>query len=520
MGKTLRFILGDQLSRDIATLRDLDPARDVVALAEVAGEATYVRHHPKKIAFVFSAMRHFAASLRAEGIEVDYLALDAPDNPGRFAGAVRRAVERHAPTRVVVTEPGEWRVWRDLSTWEQELGLPVQVRDDDRFFTTPSAFRAWAEGRKLLRMEHFYRDMRRRTGFLMEPDGRPVGGKWNYDAENREALSGDVSVPDRFAVAPDAVTAEVLDLVASRFGDHFGSLDGFDYAVTAADAGAALQYFVAKLLPRFGDYQDAMRVGEPFLFHARISVYLNAGLLDPRTVCRTVERAYWDGHAPLNAVEGFIRQILGWREFIRGIYWLKMPDYADTNALSAKRALPTFYWTGETDLRCLREVIGQTRREAYAHHIQRLMVTGNFALIAGLSPAAVNEWYMVVYADAYEWVELPNVQGMALFADGGVLASKPYAASGKYIARMSNYCQHCRYNVQKQLTEDACPLNALYWNFIAENREAFEGNPRMAMPLRTLSRMSPEKVAALREKATRFLDSLDETEPGTWRDTR
>jgi deoxyribodipyrimidine photolyase-related protein len=516
MAKTLRFILGDQLSRGMTSLADLEPDRDVVALAEVDAEATYVRHHPKKIAFVFAAMRHFAERLAVDGVTVDYRRLDEDGNPGSLRAAVADAVARHGADRVVVTEPGEWRLWRDMQGWESHLGIPVEIRDDDRFFTTPAWFRGWADGRKALRMEHFYREMRRATGLLMTPDGKPEGGTWNYDVANRKALSADVQSPERPAVEPDAITREVLDLVSARFGHHFGTLDGFDFAVTAEDAWTAFTDFVDRALPSFGDYQDAMRVGDPFVFHARIAIYLNAGLLDPWDVCRAAERAYHAGRAPLNAVEGFIRQILGWREFVRGIYWLKMPAYAETNALGAHRPLPEFYWTGETDMRCLREAITQTRDEAYAHHIQRLMVTGNFALIAGLDPAAVNEWYMVVYADAYEWVELPNVQGMALFADGGVFASKPYAASGKYIARMSDYCTHCAYDVRKQLTPDACPLNALYWAFIAANRDTFEGNPRMTMPLRTLARMSPDKVSALQHKADSFLDSLTYAEPGVW----
>ncbi len=516
MTKTLRFILGDQLSRDISSLADLDPEWDVVAMAEVDAEATYVRHHPKKIAFVFSAMRHFAAALEGEGVTVDYSRLDAEDNPGSLRAAVADGVARHRPDRMVVTEPGEWRLWRDMQGWQADLGVPVEIRGDTRFFTTPARFGRWAEGRKTLRMEHFYREMRRRTGFLLTPDGQPEGGKWNYDAANRKALAPEVRTPDRFAVEPDAITREVLDLVGARFSHHFGTLDGFDFAVTAEDAWAAFADFVERALPSFGDYQDAMRVGEPFVFHARIAVYLNAGLLDPWAVCREAERAYRDGQAPLNAVEGFIRQILGWREFVRGVYWLKMPEYRELNALNATRLLPAFYWTGETAMRCLHEAVTQTREEAYAHHIQRLMVTGNFALVAGLDPDAVNYWYMVVFADAYEWVELPNVQGMALFADGGVFASKPYAASGKYIDRMSDYCRHCRYDVRKQLTDDACPLNALYWAFIAANRETFESNPRMTMPLKTLARMAPDKVAALQDKAKSFLDSLDYAEPGAW----
>ncbi len=516
MPRTLRFVLGDQLSRSLAALRDLDADRDIVLMVEVRAEATYVRHHPKKIAFVLSAMRHFAEALAAEGVRVDYVRLDEPDNTGTFGGELRRAVARHRPDRVVLVRPGEWRVWQDARGWAEATGVPVDIREDDRFFRAPDAFARWADGRKAPRMEHFYRALRRETGLLMEPDGAPAGGRWNFDAENRKAIGADTPAPPRHGVPPDALTQEVLDLVGAHFGDHFGTLDGFDFAVTAEEAKAALDHFLTHALPRFGDYQDAMRLGDPLLYHARIAAYLNVGLLEPRAVCAAAVRAWEAGRAPLNAVEGFVRQILGWREYVRGIYWLKMPHYAETNALDARRPLPEFYWTGETGMACLREVVTQTRREAYAHHIQRLMVTGTFALLAGLDPKAVNEWYLVVYADAFEWVELPNVQGMALFADGGLLASKPYAASGKYIDRMSDYCKHCRYDVKKQLSEDACPFNALYWHFIDRHRAAFARNPRMAMPLRTLDRMSPEKVQALRAQARRFLDDLTYAEPGAW----
>ena len=516
MTATLRFILGDQVTPDIAALADLDPARDVVLLAEVAEEATYIRHHPKKIAFIFAAMRHFAERLREQGVTVAYTRLDDPDNTGSFRGEAARAVARDAPERVVVTRPGAWRVWAEIQGWEAALGVPVEIREDTRFFVAPPAFARWAEGRKTLRMETFYRTQRRATGLLMTPDGQPEGGQWNLDAANRKALPAEVTPPGRCGFAPDAVTQEVLALVAARFGHHFGTLDGFDFAVTPEQADTALAHFLDTALPWFGDYQDAIRAGDPLLFHSRLSAYLNVGLLDPRRACAAAEAAWRAGRAPLNAVEGFIRQILGWREFVRGIYWLKMPDYAATNALDARRPLPAFYWTGDTDMACLRDVVTQTRHEAYAHHIQRLMVTGNFALLAGLDPEAVNEWYMIVYADAFEWVELPNVQGMALFADGGVFASKPYAASGKYIDRMSDYCGGCRYNVKRQLTADACPFNALYWRFIAEHQDRFEGNPRMAMPLKTLKRMDPDKVAALRAKADAFLDALDPAEPGQW----
>jgi deoxyribodipyrimidine photolyase-related protein len=517
MPGTLRLVLGDQLSRGLSALADVEPERDVVLLVEVAEEATYVRHHKKKIAFLFSAMRHFAAELEAEGVRVDYVRLDDPDNAGSFTGELERAVARHGPERVVATEPGEWRVLRAMRGWERRLGLPVEIRADGRFFASLQDFADWAEGRKSLRMEFFYREMRRRTGFLMDAGGEPEGGRWNFDADNREPLPAGLEAPDVPRVEPDATTREVLDLVAARFADHFGDLEPFGYAVTAKDAEAHFETFVRERLPSFGDYQDAMAVGEPHLFHGLVSMYLNAGLLDPHAVCARAEKAWRDGHAPLNAVEGFVRQVLGWREFVRGLYWLEMPDYARRNYFGARRGLPTFYWTGETEMRCLAEAIGQTKAEAYAHHIQRLMVTGNFALLAGVDPAAVNEWYLVVYADAYEWVELPNVTGMALFADGGLLASKPYAASGKYIDRMSNYCTHCRYDVKKQTGEDACPFNFLYWDFIARNGGKFERNPRMKMILGSFRRMKPDKVRAMRERAGAFLDGLETVGVGQWR---
>ncbi|MFP4269108.1 MAG: cryptochrome/photolyase family protein [Alphaproteobacteria bacterium] len=508
MTAALRLVLGDQLNRTISSLADLDPARDVVVLCEVADEATYVRHHKKKIGFLFAAMRHFAAELEAAGVAVDYVRLDDPANRGDFTAELARAVERHAPERVVVTEPGEYRVRRLMDGWQEALGRPVEIREDDRFFCSIDGFNRWAAGRKQLRMEFFYREMRKATGLLMTPEGEPVGGRWNYDQENRKPPAAGLAFPGPFRVEPDALTREVLDLVGARFTDHFGDLEPFGFAVTRDDARAALDRFVERGLVSFGDYQDAMVDGEDWLFHSVLSPYLNCGLLLPREVCAAAEAAWRDGRAPLNAVEGFIRQILGWREFIRGVYWRHMPDYAERNALDAHRPLPDFYWTGATEMNCLAKVVDQTKREAYAHHIQRLMVTGNFALLLGVEPAEVNEWYLVVYADAYEWVELPNVTGMALFADGGLFASKPYAASGAYIDRMSDFCQSCRYDVKTKNGPDACPFNYLYWNFVLENREHLKANPRLQPVLRTLARMTPEKIEAVRADSRRFLASL------------
>ncbi len=504
---TLRLLLGDHLSRSIATLSDLAPG-DVVLMAEVMEETTYVPHHKQKIAFVLSAMRHFADDLRAQGITVDYVRLEDPGNTGSFGGEVKRAVERHGADRVVVTEPGEWRVLAAMRRWESDLGVAVEILDDGRFFASRERFRRWAADRRGYRMEFFYREMRRQTGILMDGD-RPSGGEWNYDRENRKSLPKGLAPPDRRRFPPDPVTREVLDLVARRFPDNFGDLEPFGWPVTRRDALAALDDFLGECLGNFGDYQDAMKAGEPFLFHSLLSPCLNVGLLEPREVCAAAERAYREGRAPLNAVEGFVRQILGWREYVRGIYWMEMPGYAQTNALAADRPLPWFYWSGETDLACIREVVGDIRRTGYAHHIQRLMVTGMFALVAGIRPAEVEAWYLAVFADAYEWVELPNVHGMILFADGGLLASKPYAASGAYIDRMSDYCGRCRYSPKLKSGPDACPFNPLYWDFLMRNEATLARNPRMAMPYRTLQAFSPERRAEIARDATAFLESLE-----------
>jgi deoxyribodipyrimidine photolyase-related protein len=504
----LRFVLGDQLSLSVSSLRGADRETDVILMAEALDECTYVRHHVKKIAFLLSAMRHFAAALEADGFRVDYRRLDDAGNAGSFKGELAAAVKRHRPDRVIVTEPGEWRVREDMLSWEDDSDVPVEIRPDDRFVCPIPDFARWADGRKTLRMEYFYREMRRKTGLLLDDSGEPEGGKWNFDSENRSKLPKGIRPPEPARFEPNGATREVIELVGARFPDHFGELEPFWFAVAGADAVRAFDRFVDTALPLFGDYQDAMKQGEKTLYHAVIGLYLNAGLLDPLEVCRRVEAEYRAGRVPLNSAEGFIRQIIGWREYIRGIYWLRMPEYAETNFFGAHRPLPDFYWTGETDMNCLRQCIGQTKQEAYAHHIQRLMVTGNFALLAGVEPKAVCEWYLLVYADAYEWVELPNTHGMALFADGGVLASKPYASSGKYMDRMSDYCRHCRHDVKQATGPDACPFNFLYWNFLAVNADRLSRNPRMAMMYRTLGRMNEDRVAAMKKQAAEFIDKV------------
>jgi deoxyribodipyrimidine photolyase-related protein len=501
----LRLVLGDQLSEDLTALSDLDPARDIVLMLEVEAESTYVRHHKQKIVLVLSAMRHFAEALRARGVTVDYIALDAPENTGSFTTELQRAAARHRPGRVVMTEPSEWRVRAMAEGWESAIGVPVEIRADHRFFASHDRFAAWARERRSWRMEHFYREMRRAHGFLMEGSA-PAGGEWNYDQANRKRLPARTVPPQRRRFPPDATTRAVMALVEHRFPDHFGALAEFGWPVTRADALRALEDFIAVGLPSFGDYQDAMKAGAPFLFHSLLSPALNIGLLSPREVCRAAETAWHSGAAPLNAVEGFVRQILGWREYVRGVYWALMPDYAERNALEAGRRLPAFYWTGDTEMRCLREAIGSTAQYAYAHHIQRLMVTGNFALLAGIAPREIERWYLAVYADAFEWVEMPNTLGMAVFADGGQMASKPYAASGAYIDRMSDLCSGCAYDVQQKTGPRACPFNYLYWAFLIRQTDRLAGNQRLAMPYRTLAGWPPERKAAILAEAEAFLE--------------
>ncbi len=477
-------------------------------MMEVAAEARTVNHHKKKLALLFSAMRHFIDDLTKDGWQTDYVSLDAPDNSGDFNGEIRRAVARHNPSRLVFVEPGEWRVLEMIKALAADLDIPVDILPDDRFLCSRDAFARWADGRRELRMEYFYRDMRRQTGLLMEGE-KPAGGRWNFDAENRKPAQDDLFMPALKTFKPDAITRDVLEMVDQRFPDHFGTLAGFGYAVTRADAEACLDHFINHALPSFGDYQDAMLKGQPHLYHSLLSPYLNIGLLDPMDVCRRAEVAYLGGHTPLNAVEGFIRQIIGWREYVRGIYWLKMPEYEGLNALKATRKLPDFYWTADTDMACLKEVIGQTLEHGYAHHIQRLMITGNFAMLAGVDPRAVHEWYLGVYVDAFEWVEMPNTIGMSQFADGGIMASKPYAASANYISRMSDYCENCRYRADVKTGNGACPFNALYWDFLDRNRDVLAKNPRLRNPYATWGRMSVEKRDDYLRTAQAFLERLD-----------
>lgn len=503
--RNLIAVLGDQLDLAAPALTGADAARDVVWMAEAAGESTHVPSHKARTALFLSAMRHFRDELKKRGQRLDYRELEDRSNCGTLAGELRAAIRRWKPSRVRMTEPGEYRLLAALREVCEGEGVPLEILPDTHFYCSREEFARHAEGRKQLRMEFFYREMRRRHRVLMEGNA-PAGGEWNYDAENRAACGakgpGPLPPPARFE--PDAVTREVIELVRRRFPSNPGSLDDFDWPVTAAQAREALSDFIENRLAHFGQYQDAMWAGEPWLYHSRISAALNLKLLDPREAVSEAERAWREGRAPLAAVEGFIRQILGWREYVRGIYWQFMPEYEDSNALNAHEKLPDFYWTGETEMNCLREAIGQTLRHGYAHHIQRLMVTGLYALLLGVEPREVHEWYLGIYVDAVEWVELPNTIGMSQFADGGAMASKPYAATGKYIQRMSNYCAGCRYDPAEAVGERACPFTTLYWDFLMRNEEKLRRTPRMEMQLRNLERLTAERKEAIRRRAAEW----------------
>jgi deoxyribodipyrimidine photolyase-related protein len=499
----LIIVLGDQLDASASAFDGFDAAQDVVWMAEVMGESTHVWSSKPRTAMFLSAMRHFAEAQRSVGRRVHYVTLDDPANTQSLDSELLRAVAQFAPQRLVMTEPGDWRVQQAMEDAARSCGVALEQRIDRHFYASIDDFRAHAKGRKQLRLEYWYRELRQRHAVLLTSDGKPEGGQWNFDADNRGSFGkqGPKDLPAPRAFAPDAITSEVLRLVNERLAAHPGSLDAFDWPVTADDAQQALQDFVQYRLPLFGTYQDAMWTDEPWLYHSRLSAAMNLKLLDPRDVVQATEHAYREGHVPLAAAEGFIRQILGWREYVRGIYWLGMPKYLARNALNATEPLPQFYWTGDTEMRCLQQSIGQTLALGYAHHIQRLMVTGLYALLLGVNPVAVHEWYLAVYVDAVEWVELPNTLGMSQYADGGIMASKPYAATGKYIQRMSNYCAGCRFDPAKASGDDACPFTTLYWDFLLRHETMLSRNQRMALQVRNLARLDEKARAAITERA-------------------
>ena len=500
--RTLVVVLGDQLDLEAAAFDGFDPAQDAVWMTEASEESTHVWSSKQRIAIFLAAMRHFAQALHAAGRPLHYTRLDDPGNRGTLAAELQAALTTLAPQRVVMTAPGDWRVWQSLKAVVESAGLALEICEDRHFYTTVRDFAAHAKGRKSLRLEYFYRELRQRHGVLME-EGEPAGGQWNFDADNREAFgrAGPGVLPERATFEPDALTREVITLVNTHFAKHPGTLDSFAWPVTREQALQALQRFIKQRLPLFGRYEDALWPGEPWLYHSQLSAALNLKLLNPREVVQAAEAAYRAGLVPLQSAEGFIRQILGWREYVRGIYWTQMPSYAERNALEAQQDLPAWYWTGETDMACLRDAITQTLQHGYAHHIQRLMVTGLYALMLGVRPQQVHEWYLSVYVDAVEWVELPNTLGMSQYGDGGLMASKPYVATGKYIQRMGGPCAGCRYDPAQREGERACPYTTLYWDFLMRHEALLAKNPRMALQVKNLVRMSEPQRQNVAQRA-------------------
>ncbi len=500
--RSLVVVLGDQLDLDAAGFDDFDAGLDAVWMAEVAEESTHVWSSKPRTVMFLAAMRHFALALQVQARPLHYTRLDALGNAGSLAAQLQADILRLKPVRLVMTAPGDWRVLEAIKAVAEVSSLPLDIREDRHFFSSIGEFSAHAKGRKSLRMEYFYREQRKRHEVLMQGD-EPTGGQWNFDVENREAFgaAGPGAVPPRSVFEPDAVTREVIALVNAHFSHHPGSLDSFAWPVTRAQSLQALEAFIRERLPQFGRYQDAMWPGDPWLYHAHLSAALNLKLLNPREVVAAAVAAHRSGNAPLASVEGFIRQILGWREYVRGVYWTQMPGYLERNALGARQDLPAWFWTGATDMACLRDALAQTLTHGYANHIQRLMVTGLYTLMLGVQPKQVHAWYLAVYVDAVEWVELPNTLGMSQYADGGVMGSKPYVATGKYIQRMSPHCKGCRYDPAQRSGPKACPYTTLYWDFLVRHEALLAKNPRMALQVKNVARLSEAEKQAVGERA-------------------
>ncbi len=505
----LLVVLGDQLDLQASCFDSADAQHDAVWMAEVAEESTHVWSSKPRIALFLAAMRHHAQALRGAGWRVDYRHLDDPGNLGSLGAELRAAIARLKPQGLVMTAPGDWRVLEAIKAVAAECQLPLDIREDRHFFSTVRDFAAHAKGRKQLRLEYWYRELRVRHQVLMDGE-QPVGGQWNFDADNREAFGkeGPPPIPAPARFEPNETTRGVLQLVAERFASHPGSLDSFAWPVTREQALQSLERFIRERLPHFGRWQDAMWTGEVWLFHSHLAAALNLKLLTAREVVQAAEAAYRRGEADLASTEGFIRQILGWREYVRGVYWLHMPQYLQRNALGATRALPAFFWNAQTDMACLRDALELTLQHGYAHHIQRLMVTGLYALLLGVDPQQVHGWYLSVYVDAVEWVELPNTLGMSQYADGGVMASKPYVASGKYLQRMGNHCKGCRYDPAQATGDRACPYTTLYWDFLLRHEQALAKNPRMVMQVKNLKRLDEGQRAAIQAQALAHVQAV------------
>jgi deoxyribodipyrimidine photolyase-related protein len=507
--RRLNIILGDQLDRESLIFDDVDCQQDCFWMAEVKEEATHVWSHKQRIALFLSSMRHFAEALKERDLPLQYLKLNEHEFPS-LAEALSATLIKEKPEAVWLVRPGDYRVFKSIAETCKAHNIELKQLHDQHFLSTPSEFKDWAKDKKQLRLEYWYRELRKKYQILMEDDKKPLGGKWNYDQSNRKSFNkdGPQNIPRPIEWKADEITNEVIELVNASYPDHPGELEQMHWPVTSEQAQQALQRFLDDCLNDFGDYQDAMWTDEPFLNHSLISSSLNLKLLHPLDVIQVAEKYHHENDAPMAAVEGFIRQILGWREYVRGLYWLHMPDWLQMNGLNATNNLPDFYWTGDTEMNCLRQSIQQTLKYGYAHHIQRLMVTGLFSLIYGVDPKQIHEWYLAVYVDAVEWVELPNTLGMSQYADNGIMASKPYAASGNYINKMSNYCKHCRYKPNDAIGDEACPFSTLFWDFLDKHEADFADNPRMGFMLKNLQRKSDKEIDQIKKQAAALRESF------------
>ena len=503
----LRLILGDQLSPTHSWFAKIQP-EVVYVLMEMRQETDYVLHHAQKILAIFAGMRSLADSLREAGHRVHYLAIDDPENLQTLPANLDWLLAHYAATSFKYQAPDEWRLDAQLNAYAANLKIPAGMVDSEHFYTDRNDVAVLFAGKRKWLMETFYRDMRVRHQVLMA-GAKPVGGQWNFDHENRKAWSGTPAEPEDLRVRHEH--SVLWETIVGAGVKSFGNPHAHDllWPLNRAEALEHLDLFIKQALPHFGAYQDAMSSHAPRLFHSLLSFALNTKMLNPAEVVQRVEAAWRTDGIALEAVEGFIRQILGWREYIRGVYWARMPDYAGHNIFDHQTPLPEWFWTGETKMRCLANAIGDSLENAHAHHIQRLMIIGNFALLAGISPSALHHWYLGIYIDAFEWVELPNVIGMSQFADGGLLATKPYVSSAAYIDRMSDYCKGCHYDRKQRLGDDACPFNSLYWDFFARNTRQLKANPRIGMVYRQLEKMAGEPLESLQEKAAALRSNLD-----------
>ena len=512
--RNLIIILGDQLNLNNPALEGFDAKLDHILMVEAPAEATNVWSHKARIVLFLAAMRHLAQHFTEQGLALTYLKLGEHEF-ANLKSAWLHYIQLLTPQKIIVCEPGEYRLEQDLLSLAQETNTQLAIKDDLHFMCSRADFKHWAGAGKQLRMEFFYRMMRKKYDVLMH-DNQPEGGAWNYDADNRKSFgkAGPKQAPNMPNIVMDVIVEAVIKVVEQHFPNHPGSLTNFIWPVTRTQALIFLDDFIANKLAGFGDHQDAMWQAEgsqqsPYLWHSLLSTSLNLKLLDPREVIDAAVQAYKTQQLPLASVEGFIRQILGWREFVRGMYWLDMPQIAEANHYKHTRKLPNWYWTGETEMNCQRQTIQQTMQYGYAHHIQRLMITGMFGVLAEINPQQIEAWYLAVYVDAVEWVELPNVAGMALYANGGRFTSKPYVASGAYIKRMSNYCVNCKYKPEVKAGADACPVTTLYWNFLIKHYAVFSSNPRTALMTKNVDRFNAEEVATIRQSADNILNNLD-----------